>query len=76
MLRDFTSARILPVLMDSEGKEINNKSAEGNLCIKNPWPGIARTIYGDHQRYGETYFPPTLDITLRVMARKEGKWLH
>ena len=47
---------ILPVLMDSEGKEINNKSAEGNLCIKNPWPGIARTIYGDHQRYGETYF--------------------
>ena len=47
---------ILPVLMDSDGKEITDKSAEGNLCIKNPWPGIARTIYGDHQRYGETYF--------------------
>jgi acetyl-CoA synthetase len=28
----------------------------GSLCIKFPWPGIARTIWGDHQRYKDTYF--------------------
>ncbi len=43
-------------LMDNEGNEINGMGAEGRLCIKHPWPGMARTIYGDHQRYVETYF--------------------
>ena len=47
---------IVPVLMDAEGKEITTPEAQGNLCIKYPWPGMARTIYGDHDRYGETYF--------------------
>ncbi len=47
---------IFPVLMDAEGKEIVQPKAEGNLCIKHPWPGIARTIYADHNRYKETYF--------------------
>ena len=47
---------IFPVLMGPEGDEIEQLSAEGNLCIKKPWPGIARTIYGDHERYRDTYF--------------------
>lgn len=50
---------IQPVLLDSNGKEIpfeNGKESEGNLCIKNPWPSVARTIYGDHKRYQESYF--------------------
>jgi acetyl-CoA synthetase len=47
---------IFPALMDAEGREIESPEAEGNLCIKKPWPGIARTIYGDHERYKDTYF--------------------
>ena len=42
-----------PLLVDSEGKET---ASEGNLCINRPWPGMARTIWGDHKRYKETYF--------------------
>lgn len=45
-----------PVLVDSEGKLIEGDPAEGNLCINRPWPGMARTIYGDHERYKQTYF--------------------
>ena len=45
-----------PILVDNEGKEITGNPAEGNLCIETPWPGIARTIYGDHDRYRQTYF--------------------
>lgn len=47
----FPLLGIHPVLMSEEGKE-----QEGNLCIKTPWPGIARTIWNDHKRYLETYF--------------------
>ncbi|MFV0247535.1 MAG: acetate--CoA ligase [Tenacibaculum sp.] len=47
---------IQPVLMDESGKEIKGNSVEGRLCIKFPWPSIARTIWGDHQRYKDTYF--------------------
>ncbi len=45
-------------LMDENGKEIEEgpDSAEGRLAIKFPWPSMARTVYGDHQRYKETYF--------------------
>lgn len=45
-----------PVLVDQEGKEVLGNPAEGNLCINRPWPGMARTIYGDHERYQQTYF--------------------
>lgn len=45
-----------PILVDNDGNEIHGNPAEGNLCIKTPWPGMARTIYGDHKRYQETYF--------------------
>lgn len=47
---------VQPALMDNEGKEITETKAEGRLCIKYPWPSIARTIWGDHKRYKETYF--------------------
>jgi len=47
---------IQPVLMDENGNEILENDAEGRLCIKYPWPSMARTIWGDHKRYKETYF--------------------
>jgi acetyl-CoA synthetase len=47
---------IQPCLVENDGTEIVSNPAEGNLCIKFPWPSMARTIYGNHQRYKETYF--------------------
>ena len=47
---------IQPVLMDEKRNEIEDNQVVGSLCIKFPWPGIARTIWGDHKRYKETYF--------------------
>ncbi len=47
---------IQPVLMDPKRNEIEGNQKEGSLCIKFPWPSIARTIWGDHQRYKDTYF--------------------
>ena len=46
---------ITPVLLDTDGNELEG-SNEGNLCIKNSWPGQMRTVYGDHDRFVETYF--------------------
>lgn len=45
-----------PVLLDDEGNEIDGNPAQGNLAIKRPWPSMMRTVYGDHQRFFETYF--------------------
>ena len=47
---------IQPVLMDGLRNEIVGNQVTGSLCIKFPWPAMARTIWGDHQRYKETYF--------------------
>lgn len=47
---------IQPVLLNQEGKEIENANEEGYLCIKFPWPSILRTTYGDHERCRITYF--------------------
>ena len=47
---------IQPVIMNGDNKEQTGNSVKGNLCIKFPWPGIARTIWGDHERFRETYF--------------------
>lgn len=47
---------IQPVLMGTEGVEISEEVAQGRLAIKFPWPSIARTIYGDHERYKQVYF--------------------
>ncbi len=43
-------------LMDENANEISDTKAEGRLCIKFPWPSIARTIWGNHKRYKDTYF--------------------
>uniref|UniRef100_A0A8C6V536 Acetyl-coenzyme A synthetase n=1 Tax=Naja naja TaxID=35670 RepID=A0A8C6V536_NAJNA len=47
---------ITPVLMDENGKVLEGNDTSGALCIAQPWPGIARTIYEDHQRFVEAYF--------------------
>ena len=47
---------IQPVIVDPQGKELMGNSVEGNLCIGYPWPGMARTIWGDHERFVKTYF--------------------
>ncbi len=47
---------IQPALMDEHGEEIKGNQVDGRLCIKFPWPSMARTIWGDHQRYKDTYF--------------------
>ena len=43
-------------ILDDEGKEIQEKNKSGKLCVKYPWPSMARTIWGDHKRFRETYF--------------------
>jgi acetyl-CoA synthetase len=43
-------------LMDEQRNELSDSPAEGRLAIAFPWPSMARTIYGDHQRFKETYF--------------------
>ena len=45
-----------PVLVDGDNNILAETVSEGNLCINRPWPGMARTIYGDHDRYRQTYF--------------------
>ena len=45
-----------PVLMDEAGQVLEGNDVRGNLCMRQPWPGQARTILGDHERYFDTYF--------------------
>ena len=47
---------IQPALIGDDGQEIKGNQVDGKLCIKFPWPSIARTIWGNHDRYRETYF--------------------
>ena len=47
---------VQPNLMDEEGNPISGNQVQGNLCISYPWPSMARTIWGDHERYYDTYF--------------------
>lgn len=47
---------IQPVLVDSDGREIQGNNVEGNLCIKFPWPSMIRTTWGDHERCRQAYF--------------------
>ena len=51
--RPFFGVR--PQLVDNEGAVLDG-AAEGNLCITQSWPGQARTVYGDHERFEQTYF--------------------
>ncbi len=47
---------VKPLLMDPDGKIIEGNGVQGNLCIERTWPGQARTVWGDHGRFQETYF--------------------
>ena len=47
---------IQPALMDENGQEMKGNQVDGRLCVKFPWPSMARTIWGNHQRYKDTYF--------------------
>ncbi|KAF7658316.1 hypothetical protein LDENG_00014770 [Lucifuga dentata] len=49
---------IKPVLMDSEGNVLTSNNTSGALCIAQPWPGMAHTIFNDHQRFIENYCQP------------------
>ncbi|MDP9127942.1 MAG: acetate--CoA ligase [Pseudomonadota bacterium] len=48
---------IKPVIVDGQGRELQG-ACEGNLCIAEPWPGMMRTVFGDHARFEATYFSP------------------
>ena len=52
----FPLPGVQPAIMDENGNELSGNGVEGRLTIKFPWPSIARTIYGNHQRFKETYF--------------------
>jgi acetyl-CoA synthetase len=48
---------VQPVVLDPQsGKEIDETAAEGVLCFKDAWPGILRSVFGDHARFVKTYF--------------------
>jgi acetyl-CoA synthetase len=47
---------VRPVLVDESGKELVGNDVSGHLCLRGTWPGQARTIYGDHRRFQQTYF--------------------
>jgi len=47
---------IKPLVMDADGKVIEGDGVSGNLCLAQSWPGQARTVWGDHHRFYETYF--------------------
>src|SRR5215469_2756197 len=44
-----------PVIVDADGGVLEGE-AQGNLCMADAWPGMMRTVYGDHQRFADTYF--------------------
>jgi acetyl-CoA synthetase len=52
----FAFFGIDPVILDDVGEEVKYPNQEGVLCIRKPWPGIARTIYKDHDRFLNAYF--------------------
>jgi acetyl-CoA synthetase len=54
-----------PVLVDDAGEILQGNDVRGNLCLARPWPGQARTIWGDHDRYRQTYYArfPSLYFT-------------
>ncbi len=47
---------VQPCVVDDQGRELTGNGVSGNLCIKFPWPGMMRTVYGDHERFRQTYF--------------------
>jgi acetyl-CoA synthetase len=64
---------VQPMIVDDSGHQLLNNSVEGNLCISFPWPGMARTIWGDHERFVQNYFStfPNLYFTGDGVKRDE-----
>ena len=52
----FPLPGVIPSIVDDEGNVLEGNGVSGNLCMAAPWPGIMRTVYGDHERFLETYF--------------------
>jgi acetyl-CoA synthetase len=52
----FPLPGVQPVIMNDGGLEVEGNKVEGRLAIQFPWPSMARTIYGDHKRFKDTYF--------------------
>jgi acetyl-CoA synthetase len=52
----FPFLGVEPAILDEVGEETRFPGQEGVLCIKRPWPGMARTVYGNHERFRDTYF--------------------
>ena len=50
------------LIVDERGNEIKGNDVQGNLCIRHPWPGMARSLYGDHERFRTTYFTTYLGL--------------
>jgi acetyl-CoA synthetase len=47
---------VKPLLVDDDGRRLEENGVSGNLCIEQAWPGQARSVYGDHERFHRTYF--------------------
>jgi acetyl-CoA synthetase len=47
---------VQPALLDADGQSAREGATEGNLVLLDSWPGQMRTIYGDHERFIDTYF--------------------
>ncbi len=52
----FPFPGVLPGIVDQQGNLLEGNGVSGNLCILRPWPGMMRTVYGDHDRFVKTYF--------------------
>ena len=52
----FPLPGVRPSLVDDEGAVLEGDGVSGNLCIDFPWPGMMRTVFGDHERFVDTYF--------------------
>jgi acetyl-CoA synthetase len=63
---------VQPALVDNEGHP-QEGATEGNLVITDSWPGQARTLFGDHERFEQTYFSPSKTCTLVATARAAMK---
>uniref|UniRef100_A0AAX7TZ77 Propionate--CoA ligase n=1 Tax=Astatotilapia calliptera TaxID=8154 RepID=A0AAX7TZ77_ASTCA len=61
---------INPVLMDTEGEVLTSNNTSGALCMAQPWPGMARTIHNNHQRFIDTYFQPYPGVYAFVVLKK------
>lgn len=48
----------IPASVFIQGKVLTSNNASGALCIAQPWPGMARTIFNNHQRFIDTYLQP------------------